>query len=165
MQYEQIARAMRRSDRQLPYEEAVQILEEAEYGILSVNGDEGVPYGVPLSFIWLDGAVYFHCAKEGYKTDCMQRDARASFSAVCDVQAVYDKNFTTFFRSVIISGRAVEVTDDGIKSRALAALCAKYLPDHAGEVQKAIDMSLKHTAVWKIEPDSVSAKGKRAAGE
>ena len=36
-------------------------------GVLSVLGDEGYPYGIPLDHWYLvaDGKLYFHCAKEG----------------------------------------------------------------------------------------------------
>ena len=38
---------MRRSDRQLTYEEMLQLFRDAEYGVLSVTDENNMPYGVP----------------------------------------------------------------------------------------------------------------------
>ena len=45
-------REMRRKDKMNTYEEAVQILGECTNGVLSVTGDDGYPYGVPVSYIY-----------------------------------------------------------------------------------------------------------------
>ena len=54
-------REMRRKDRIKTYEENVQILEECTNGVLSVIGDCGYPYGVPVSYVYNDSKIYFHC--------------------------------------------------------------------------------------------------------
>ena len=43
-------RNMRRSDRAIEKEEAFQILENGEYGVLSTVGSDNQPYGFPVSF-------------------------------------------------------------------------------------------------------------------
>lgn len=154
-------RPMRRKDRELTYDEAAAVLGRAEYGVLSLIGDDGAPYGVPLSFVWMDGAVVFHCAKAGYKTDCMRSDNRVSFCAADGVEAVYDDSFTTWYHSAIVAGRAEEVSDDAEKTAALTALCRKYLPGAMGHAEGDIAKSLGATAVWKILPDRITGKAKR----
>ncbi|MBE6898965.1 MAG: 5-nitroimidazole antibiotic resistance protein, partial [Ruminococcaceae bacterium] len=62
-------RDMRRKQQALPYEESVTILESASSGVLAVLGDEGYPYTVPLSYVYREGKLYFHCASEGHKLD------------------------------------------------------------------------------------------------
>jgi len=158
------ARPVRRKDRQLARDEAEQILTKAEYGVLSVIGDGGAPYGVPLSFVWLEGAVYFHCAKEGHKTDALRRDARVSFAAVCGVDAVYENDFTTAYSSVVVSGVAAEASSEEERRAALTALCVKYLPEHAEKADGAIQAHIGRTAVWKIVPLYITAKGRKKQG-
>jgi nitroimidazol reductase NimA-like FMN-containing flavoprotein (pyridoxamine 5'-phosphate oxidase superfamily) len=41
-------REMRRFKQQIPNEECIEILKSEPRGVLSVLGDEGYPYGVPL---------------------------------------------------------------------------------------------------------------------
>ena len=51
-------RPMRRSKQQLPNEECVAILTDAYRGFLSVVGENGCPYAVPLNFVYSDGHIY-----------------------------------------------------------------------------------------------------------
>ncbi len=154
-------RPMRRKDRELGAADAEAVLRGAEYGILSLNGDGGEPYGVPLSYIYTAGAVYFHCAYEGYKADCMRRDPRATFTVVSDVKALYSGSFTTNYQSAIVSGSVIEVTDDGEKRSALYALCHKYLPAHMDKADENIAKAFSHTAVWKLTPTRITGKARR----
>lgn len=59
---------VRRQDRLLPHDKAIQLFTEGEFGILSMQAEEGGGYGVPVNFVW-DGAdrIYIHCAPEGRK--------------------------------------------------------------------------------------------------
>ena len=41
---------MRRSDKALPNDALVKILQEGEYGVLSTVSADGQPYGVPLNY-------------------------------------------------------------------------------------------------------------------
>ena len=70
-------REMRKKQRQLPQEEAAAILREGSSGVLALAGDEGWPYAVPLSYLYLEGRLYFHCAREGYKLDALRKEPRA----------------------------------------------------------------------------------------
>ena len=58
-------REMRRSSQQLTMEETQNILQKGTSGVLSLLGDEGYPYGVPLSYVYDGEKLYFHCAKTG----------------------------------------------------------------------------------------------------
>ncbi len=53
-------REMRRNSQQLPQEEVLKILEEGSFGVLALLGDQGYPYGVPVSFVYQDEKIYFH---------------------------------------------------------------------------------------------------------
>lgn len=69
-------RPMRRFKQELPQDECMRILDTAYRGFLSVIGDGGYPYAVPLNFVSVGGKIYFHCAREGHKLDAV----RASLS-------------------------------------------------------------------------------------
>ena len=59
-----IKREMRRKDRQLAPKEAEEILLTGKYGILSIICEDGCPYGLPLSYAYGDGKLYFHHTSE-----------------------------------------------------------------------------------------------------
>ena len=43
------------------------ILDGADYGILSLVGEDGYPYGVPINYVYYNNAIYLHSGKLGYK--------------------------------------------------------------------------------------------------
>ena len=38
------------------------------------------PYAVPMHYTVMDGQIYLHCAKTGYKLDAIARDDRVCFT-------------------------------------------------------------------------------------
>ncbi|MBI5895396.1 MAG: pyridoxamine 5'-phosphate oxidase family protein [Desulfobacterales bacterium] len=56
---------MRRKDKEIAADEAVKLLAEGEYGILSTVDDAGQPYGIPINYVYKDHHIYFHCALTG----------------------------------------------------------------------------------------------------
>jgi len=151
---------MRRSDRQLGEAEARDILERGAYGVLSTVSRDGVPYGVPLSYCVLEGAVYLHCAREGRKLDHLARDPRVSFCVV-GVTRVLPEEFGTLYESCVVEGVAHEAIG-AEKQAALEGLLAKYSPDHVDEGLRYIDALRRETRVFRIDVASLSGKARRA---
>ena len=75
-------REMRRKKQRLSAEACEAILAEGTSGVLAVDGDGGYPYAVPLSYVYQDGKLFFHCAKSGHKLDAVRRNPRASFCVI-----------------------------------------------------------------------------------
>jgi cytidylate kinase len=151
---------MRRKDRAIPLPEALDLLVRGQYGVLSLV-DGGVPYAVPLSYVLLDGVVYFHCARQGRKIDAMRGNPTVCFTVVGAVEPVYRGDFSTYYESAMVFGRVVPVGDDEEKRRALLALAEKYLPDHRDKADGDIRRSNERTAVYRISLDLISGKSKR----
>jgi nitroimidazol reductase NimA-like FMN-containing flavoprotein (pyridoxamine 5'-phosphate oxidase superfamily) len=156
-----IAKPMRQKARQLSSDEALAILNNAEYGVLATADAEGQPYGVPLSFIVKNGHIYFHCALEGHKVDNLNLNPRASFTVVGRTKPVFDKNFTTYYESVIVFGNVEKVEDDELKYSILYELSARYLPEHMEGAEPMIRNSMPITAVYALSMDVITAKAKR----
>ncbi len=127
-------REMRRTKQYLSEEECRAILKRATGGVLAVSGDDGYPYAVPLSYIYLDGKIYFHCGKTGHKMDAIRKNEKVSFCVV-DQDEIIPEEFTSDFRSVILFGRAKELTDWEQKRGPLLALCEKYSPGIPAEMR------------------------------
>ena len=133
-------RKMRRFKQEMSEERTVEVLRKATSGVLAVLGDDDYPYAVPLSFVYDDGKIYFHCAKAGHKLDAMRKCDKVSF-CVIDQDQVVGEEFTTYFRSVIAFGRARELEHFGEEfSHAHRILSLKYWPE---ATQERIDEDLK----------------------
>ena len=104
-------RPMRRSAQALDGGACVEILERGTSGVLALAGDGGWPYAVPLSYVYSDGKLYFHCAKSGHKLDAVRECDKASFCVVARDDVVPEE-FTTRYVSVIAFGRVREITGD-----------------------------------------------------
>ena len=98
-------RKMRRFKQQLSNDEALKILKNCKSGVLAVSGDDGYPYTVPLNFVYKDGKIYFHCAKNGHKLDAIKQNKKVSF-CVIEKDEVDSEKLTTLFRSVVVFGKA-----------------------------------------------------------
>lgn len=99
-------RNMRRTDRQLPIEQVENLLKQSDYGVLSVIGDNGYPYGVPVNYAYVDGKLYFHStAHESHKLDAIRQNSRVCFTVVSTHDIVLDA-LSTNYESVIVFGKA-----------------------------------------------------------
>lgn len=119
--------------------------------------DGGVPFVLPLFYAWLDGAVYFHCAKAGTKVGILERNPAACFVVSTDQGVVVDENpcdFEARHRTVVGHGTASFVEDEAEKRRALAAIVAKF-SDRAFDFPAA---ALDRTNVVRIDIATLTGK-------
>ena len=125
-------RPMRRHRQQLSQWDCAAILSRGTSGVLAVAGDGGYPYAVPLSYVYQEGTLFFHCAKAGHKLDALRRCSKASF-CVIDQDQVVPPEYTTYFRSVIAFGRTRILEDEAEKQAAIWLLAEKYCPGDSPE--------------------------------
>lgn len=146
---------MRRKKQQLSNEETEAILRRGSHGVLALLGNEGWPYALPISYVYDEGRLYFHCAAAGHKLEAIAREPRASFCVV-DMDEVIPELFTTAYRSAIAFGRLRVLEDREEIVRALEALCGKYSPglDTAEEIKK----HLNNVCVLEMNVEHVSGK-------
>jgi len=152
-------RKLRRQDRAISAEETLALLDRSEHGVLSTTSPDGAPYGVPVNYCLLDGAIYFHCALDGHKLDNLQAEGRVSFCVIGQTE-VQASQFATRYESVIVSGRADEVFAEE-KQKALEGLLAKYSPHFIAEGRRYIEVHLDQTRVIRIDIEAVSGKARR----
>lgn len=150
---------MRRIDRAISESEAKEILKKGQYGILSTVSIDGQPYGVPLSFSYTGDAIYFHCALEGQKVDNIKENNRVSFCVVGKTELMPDK-FATKYESVIVFGKASEVTGDE-KQKGLLELLKKYSSEFIKEGLQYIETTGQKTRVYRIEIESMTGKSRK----
>lgn len=150
-------REMRRKQQLLPPETTEELLKNGSMGVMSVCGDEGYPYTVPVNYAYAHGVVYIHCAKAGHKLDAIRQNSKVSF-CVIDQDEIVPEELTTYFRSVVAFGQASEVIDDDEKRQAMLLLSKKYAPHLEEKGKTAIEKEWKILSVLKIQIEHATGK-------
>lgn len=151
---------MHRKDRQLSQEEAWKALAQGTHGVLCLAGEDGWPYGVPMNYVLLDGSLYLHCARSGYKLEAIARDQRVCFTVVTKAQVI-PEHITTLYESVMVLGRAYVVEHPQEHDAALAALIntlGRVTPEIRDQY---IAKKSKNTTVVRIRPLRLTGKASR----
>ncbi|MDD7792784.1 pyridoxamine 5'-phosphate oxidase family protein [Clostridium sp. 'White wine YQ'] len=151
-------REMRKKEREILKDDIVKILDHENYGIFSVTGENGYAYGVPVNYVYLNEAIYFHCANVGFKIDSLRKNPKTSFTVVGSVQAVPEK-FTTKYESVIAFGEAKEISG-AEKIEVLKAFINKYSSEFTEEGMKYIERAHEVTNIVKIEIHYITGKAR-----
>lgn len=154
-------REMRRFRQQLSIQECETILARGTSGVLAVAGDGGWPYAVPLSYVYEEGKLLFHCARAGHKLDALRSEPRASFCVV-DQDQVLPERYTTAYRSVIAFGQ-VHILEEPEQLRPGAErLGRKYYPEGPAQgLEREIDGALGHMAVLEMTVEHITGKQAR----
>jgi nitroimidazol reductase NimA-like FMN-containing flavoprotein (pyridoxamine 5'-phosphate oxidase superfamily) len=150
---------MRRTDKAITNDEALEILMNGEYGVLSTVSADNIPYGVPVNFCYFNDNIYFHSALEGHKLNNITENKNVSFCVVGSTQLQPDK-FSTKYESCIMSGIAQEIFDEE-KDTALESLVEKYSSQYKIEGREYINKAKHKTRVIKIVPKSITGKAER----
>ena len=151
---------IRRQDRLLSQEKAYDLLRKGEYGILSMVSEENTGYGIPINFVYDDAdRIYFHCAMEGKKLRCLEKNDRVSF-CIIGKTSVISHQFTTAYESVMVSGTMDIHLSDTERRYGLSLLLDKYCPHDKEVGLKYIEKSFHRTNVIRLNISSFSGKSK-----
>ena len=152
---------VRRQDRLFTEERAEELLLKSEYGILSMIDTEGLPYCVPLNFVWdKANSVYVHCAPEGRKVNALMKNPDVSFCIIGNVNLLPGK-FTTEYESVIMEGKAELNITDAEKAKAIELLLEKLSPKDIAVGRKYAEKSFHRTRIIRIDFTKWSGKTKK----
>ena len=150
---------IRRQERVLDESRIQELLLTGEYGVLSTSSDDSYAYGIPLSYVFEDKVVYFHCALVGHKIDNIIANPRGSFCIVGKTQILASK-FSTSYESVILFGKIETVLSDEEKSKALRLIVKKYSPGFETEGDAYIERAITKTNVLKLNIERITGKGR-----
>lgn len=151
-------RELTRKNQQLSEEECVRILTEEKRGVLSVLGDEGYPYGMPMNHFYNaeDGKLYFHCGWGGHRQDALNRCDQVSF-------CVYDSGYTVEgdwalrIKSVIVFGR-MEIIDDMEQIADISAKLSRKFTQDEESIQQVIRQCAHETRLLQLTPEHICGK-------
>ena len=151
-------RKMRRSPQALNIEEMVELLKTETRGVMSVQGDDGYPYGFPINHYYdeTESRLYFHGANFGHRVDAVKRDPKVSY---CVYGGEYQKegDWAKYVKSVIAFGRAFLVEDPDEVIRISRLLCDKF-PCPQEYVETEISKDAPRTLVIGIDIEEMTGK-------
>ena len=172
---------MRRKDSAMSKEFAMNIIDKARYGVLSMI-DENKPYGVPLSIVRDGDILYFHSAMDGRKVQTLEKNSRVSVAFIGEVKIpenftkdkldeiakdsskaaqLISSVFTTEFESAIVTGDVILVQGKKEKIKAMKLICEKYTPSKMEYFDVAINAGISRTNVFRINIEDITAKRKK----
>ena len=133
-------RKMRRARQALNEADTRAILKEGITAVLALAGEDGYPYALPVNYVFDGSAVYFHCARSGYKLECIARCDKAS---MC----------------VVAQGRIAVVSDEKEMRRAAYLLAKKYCPDETDmRIADETDKFFPALCILKLSVEHLSGK-------
>ena len=151
-------RELTRKKQQLSQEECVKLLREEKRGVLSVNGDDGYPYGIPMNF-WYDeksGHICFHGSRKGHKIDSIKADNKVSF-CVHDRGYIREGEWAYNVSSVVAFGR-IKIVEDYERAMTICReIGHKYTTDNE-YTEKEIVVSGPNVCCLEIIPEHITGK-------
>ena len=151
-------RKMIRSRQQLSEDACVRLLKTQLRGVLSLSGDDGYPYGLPMNHFYCeeDGKLYFHCGKKGHKIDAIKRCKKASF-CVIDQGYRKDGEWALNIQSVIVFGSIDFIEDQETIYRLSRQLSRKFTDDE-DYIDREITRSGPATLMFSLTPEHITGK-------
>lgn len=151
-------REMRRRKQSLDADEIAQILATQKRGVLSVHGEDGYPYGLPVNFLYdeAEGRIYIHGAKAGHKIDAITADPHVCFTTWDD--GVLDEDGWSYHvKSVIAFGHAQLIEDEELAYEKARELGRKYFPTEE-YVEEEMRKAASRVQMFAITIDHVTGK-------
>ena len=151
-------RELMRKNKQLSMQECIEVLKSETRGVLSVLGDGGYPYGMPMNH-WYDeedGNLYFHCGNVGHRLEALRACDKVSF-------CTYDKGFRSEgqwawkVKSVIVFGR-IQIIDDMEKIIDITTKLSYKFTDDTQYIEEEIARAAHRTLLLQLKPEHICGK-------
>ncbi len=151
-------RKMRRSTQALSHEDMIGLLKTETRGVMSVQGDDGYPYGFPINHYYDEEAnkIYIHGADFGHRVDAVKRDPKVSY-CVFGGEFQNEGDWAKYVKSVIVFGKAELITDQAEIIRVSRLLCDKF-PCPPEYVEAEIAKDAPRTLVIAIDIEDMNGK-------
>lgn len=150
-------RELTRKNKQITEQECVDILSRQKRGVLSVLGDEGYPYCMPMNHYYNsdDGCIYFHCGKRGHRLDALKSCDKVCFCVQSD--GTKTEGWALEFKSVIVFGKIKVLEDMDTIKDICYKLSLKFTSDK-GYIENEIEKFARGTLILKLVPEHICGK-------
>ncbi|NLY35958.1 MAG: pyridoxamine 5'-phosphate oxidase family protein [Tissierellia bacterium] len=147
---------IRKRKQEISKEKCIEILERGTAGVFALCGEE-YPYALPMSYIYYDDKIYFHCAKQGHKIDLLKKHPKLSF-CVIDADTIVPQEFTTYYRSVIVFGEARLLEDKEEIIKTITLLSDRFSPLETQRRDEVIQREMNNLQMVEVRIDHMSGK-------
>jgi nitroimidazol reductase NimA-like FMN-containing flavoprotein (pyridoxamine 5'-phosphate oxidase superfamily) len=122
---------------------------------------DGQPYVIPTAYARAGDVLYLHGARGNRALRSLRDGAQACVTVtlvdgLVIARSVYHHSIN--YRSVVVFGKAVEVTDEREKLAALQAVVEHLVPGRWDDARRPSEQELKATLVVAVAIEEVSAK-------
>ena len=151
-------RKMRRFKQQITDAECIEILKNTKRGVLSLLGEDGYPYGIPIDHWYSekDNRIYFHGAKEGHKIDAIKACDKASY-CVFDEGYRKEGEWALNIKSVITFGR-IKLVEDEDKAREICSEIVRKFTDDEEYLEKELANAFPRVQCLELIPEHMTGK-------
>lgn len=147
-------------------------LDSQKWGSLTMNGDDGYPYSVPLNYLWLENRIYLHSAPSGRKLGLLAADSRVQFSVVKEYAFIPSYfsgskmacSASQFFKSVVIRGRTCRIESGSEKMTIFQKMMNGFQPEGKylalASDEESYHKMISGTELITIQAETLSSKFK-----
>ena len=151
-------RELTRKKQKLTQEECIELLKNEKRGVLSVCGDDGYPYGMPMNHWYheADGKIYFHCGNVGHRLDALKRNDKVSF-CVYDAGYCEPGQWALHIRSVVVFGK-IKIVDDAERIVDITARLSRKFTHDEAYINREIEQHARRTLLLELTPEHICGK-------
>lgn len=151
-------RKIRKTKNEIGIDDAKLLLKTERRGVLSVNGDDGYPYCIPINYLYCDevGKIYFHGSRVGHKVDSIKNCDKVCFT-VFGNESIKNELWAPYVQSVVVFGRCRLITNQDLSIQLVEKFAKKYYPNET-LVKKEVDTYGKAVQMFEIEIEYLSGK-------
>jgi nitroimidazol reductase NimA-like FMN-containing flavoprotein (pyridoxamine 5'-phosphate oxidase superfamily) len=126
---------------------------------------DGLPQVLPMLYVRLEDAVYLHGSTGSHIGRLTLRNGRLAIAAEVTlfdemVLARSTFNHSVNYRTVVVHGSAVALSDADRKAEVLAAMVERLVPGRGADARPPSREELRQTAVLEVPLEEVSAKSR-----
>ncbi|MBR0509083.1 MAG: pyridoxamine 5'-phosphate oxidase family protein [Clostridia bacterium] len=151
-------REVQRKKQALAPEECAALLQQELRGVLSVIGDDGYPYALPVNH-WYDpedGKLYFHSGKTGHKIDAMRQCEKACF-CVYDGGSRREGEWALDFKSVVVFGK-IDFVEDHARALEISRRLSERFTDDTAYIDREIEQFGAKVLCFSLTPLHITGK-------
>ncbi len=151
---------MRRSDKEITDRAVMEeILREQEVGRLA-TAVAGVPYVVPVNFVYSAGHIVFHGARDGLKMRNIDANPTVCFEVDTHEKKEADSpcDYTYMYMSVVARGKATPVENPMRRLALFRRLVDKYAPGKGKMITEDTMAKNAHIAIVDVEVEDMTGK-------
>ncbi|MBQ5762070.1 MAG: pyridoxamine 5'-phosphate oxidase family protein [Clostridia bacterium] len=151
-------RQLTRKKQSLPTFRIVEILKKEKRGVLSVLGDNGYPYGLPINYWYNEenGRLYFHSGKKGHKNDAIAVNNKVSF-CVMDEGYRNEGEWALNISSVIIFGK-IQIVESFEEAMKICRKLSLRFTSDSEYIDSEIQKCGNATVCYELIPEHITGK-------